>query len=125
METEKDFTYSIRIRLCAGEKFFGPGTVTLLRNVDHTHSLLAASRLMALSYSKATAMIKNAEKRLGFKLLSSRAGGESGGGSELTPGARAMISLYCEFASGVQAHTDKLFAVMKKKLEQIPPDDLT
>jgi molybdate transport system regulatory protein len=118
---EKDFTYSIRIRLCAGEKFFGPGTVTLLLNVDKTHSLLAASRLMSLSYSKATAMIKNAEKHLGFNLLISRTGGESGGGSELTPGARAIISLFSDFTLGVQAGADRLFKTLKEEAQKLPP----
>jgi len=119
---ENDFNYSIHIRLCAGEKFFGPGTVTLLRNVDQTHSLLAASRLMSMSYSKATSMIKNAEKHLGFKLLSSRAGGESGGGSELTPDARAMLNLYLEFSSGIKASADKLFEVLREKMKALPQD---
>ncbi len=120
---QKNYTYSIHIRLCAGEKFFGPGTVTLLLNVDKTHSLLAASRLMSLSYSKATAMIKNAEKQLGFNLLLSRTGGESGGGSELTSGARAMIKLYSDFASSVHACADRLFETLKEEIEKLPPAD--
>lgn len=121
---QEDFTYSIHIRLCTGEKFFGPGTVMLLRNVDKTHSLLAASRLMSLSYSKATAMIKNAEKYLGFKLLLRRTGGESGGGSELTSGARDMLTLYNDFVSGVRASADRLFEDLKEKVKRLPPDGL-
>jgi molybdate transport system regulatory protein len=116
---KEDFTYSIHIRLCAGEKFFGPGTVTLLRNVDKTHSLLAASRLMSMSYSKATAMIKNAEKHLGFHLLLSRTGGESGGGSELTDAAREMLRLYQEFSSGIKANADELFKTLQREVGKI------
>ncbi len=122
---KEDFTYSIHIRLCADTKFFGPGTVTLLQNVDKTHSLFAASKLMSLSYSKASAMIRNAEKHLGFKLLLSRIGGESGGGSELTPNARSVLALFSDFTSNIHACAEDFFKSLKAEIEKLPPDDLS
>jgi molybdate transport system regulatory protein len=119
---EKSFTYSIHIRLCADDKFFGPGTVMLLQNVDKMHSLFAASKLMSLSYSKATAMIKNAENHLGFKLLVRHTGGESGGGSELTSNARAVLSLFSDFTSGIRSYADGLFKSLKEEIEKLPLD---
>ena len=116
---ENDITYSIKITLCGQQKFFGPGTVTLLRYVDETHSLSAASKRMSLSYSKATAMINNAEARLGFRLLSSRTGGAHGGGSDLTDEAHAIIRLYSQFAQDIASCADKRFEIFKTELKKL------
>ncbi|MEI6101960.1 MAG: LysR family transcriptional regulator [Eubacteriales bacterium] len=114
-------SYSIKIVLLGEEKFFGPGTVTLLQNVDSSHSLLAASKQMSLSYSKATAMVKNAETHLGFKLLHSRTGGTSGGGSELTPEARDVIRLYGQFVQDVTECANEHFETLKSHLQNLNP----
>lgn len=114
-------TYAIKITLCAEHKFFGPGTVTLLQNVDATNSLSAASKKMSLSYSKATAMIKNAERHLGFKLLSGRTGGVRGGGSDLTDEARAVIQLYLQFAQDLKSCADEHFKVLSAELQKLRP----
>jgi molybdate transport system regulatory protein len=119
METQ--ISYSFKIVLRAQEKFFGPGTVTLLQNVDSTHSLLAASKLMSLSYSKATAMIKNAEAQLGFNLLFSRTGGASGGGSQLTPQARELIRLYQQFVQDLTNCADSHFETFLAGLQSLKP----
>ena len=117
METK--ITYSFKVVLRGEEKFFGPGTVTLLQNVDVTHSLLAASKLMSLSYSKATAMIKNAEAQLGFKLLMSRTGGVLGGGSELTQEARELIRLYQQFVRDLTDCADSHFGTFLTQLQSL------
>lgn len=116
-----DISYSFKIVLRGQDKFFGPGTVTLLQNVDRTHSLLAASKQMSLSYSKATAMIKNAEQNLGFKLLVSRTGGASGGGSNLTQEARELIRLYQQFVQDVTACADSHFETLISGLQSLKP----
>ncbi len=116
---ENDITYSIKITLCGQQKFFGPGTVTLLQYVGETNSLSAASKKMSLSYSKATAMIRNAEAHLGFRLLASRTGGAQGGGSDLTDGARALIRLYLQFAQDIKSCADKRFEIMMAELKKL------
>ena len=118
---DKSITYAIKITLCADNKFFGPGTVTLLQNVDETHSLSAASKKMSLSYSKATAMIKNAETYLGFKLLASRAGGAFGGGSDLTGEARTLMRFYTQFVQDLKSCGDELFKVLSAELQKLRP----
>ena len=50
---------SIKLTLENEKVFFGPGTYTLLRFVKEAGSLLTASQMMGLSYSKARKMIKN------------------------------------------------------------------
>ncbi len=116
---DNKITYAIKITLCAEHKFFGPGTVTLLKNVDETHSLSAASKKMSLSYSKANAMIKNAAAQLGFKLLSSRTGGAQGGGSDLTEEARRVLQLYLQFAQDLKSCGDEQFKVLAAELDKL------
>ena len=118
---DKQISYTLKIVLRGQDKFFGPGTVTLLQNVDRTHSLLAASKHMSLSYSKATAMIKNAEAQLGFKLLLSRTGGAAGGGSELTPEAHEIIRLYLQFVQDVTSCADSRFESLLSALKSLQP----
>ena len=118
---KNELTYSIKITLCTEHKFFGPGTVALLQNVAEMHSLSAASKNMSLSYSKATAMIKNAEEHLGFQLLSSRSGGAFGGGSDLTDEARAVMELYSQFAKDIKSCADRHFEIFSDELAKLKP----
>ena len=63
-----------------------------------------------LSYSKASKMMKKAEKQLGFKLLERRIGGSGGGGSRLTEEGRDLLKKYRELTRRVQEDADKVFA---------------
>ena len=65
----------------AGDKFFGEGPCRLLRGVEETGSLRAASLSMGMAYTKALKILKNAERALGFPLTERTAGGRDGGGS--------------------------------------------
>lgn len=47
-----------------------------------------------MSYNKAWRLIRTLEDRLGFPLLERRAGGASGGGSEITRQARQLMRRY-------------------------------
>lgn len=118
---DNNITYSIKITLCAENKFFGPGTLELLQNVGAVHSLSAASKKMSLSYSKATAMINNAETYFGFKLLASRTGGVQGGGSDLTSEAQAVVELYSRFVQDIKSCADKHFDVLSTELNKLRP----
>jgi molybdate transport system regulatory protein len=76
------------------EKFFGEGPARLLRGVERTGSLRAASLEMNMAYTKALKLVKNAEAALGFPLISSMAGGKAGGGSNLTPKGKEWLERY-------------------------------
>jgi molybdate transport system regulatory protein len=67
-----------------GNKFFGEGPWQLLRCVEKTGSLRAAAMEMEMAYSKASKLLKQAEKNLGFPLTARSTGGRDGGGSVLT-----------------------------------------
>ena len=101
--------------MLSGEKgFFGPGALQLLNLTSETGSLRQAAQHMGISYSKAWKMITDIERQLGFPILSSKVGGKSGGGSELTDECRAFMARYDAFMSEceglIKAAFDKHFS---------------
>ena len=78
----------------AGRRIFGPGPAELLEQVERTGSLRAAAGKMGLSYSKALKILHTAERGLAMPLVSTEAGGLGGGGSTITPQARALLAWF-------------------------------
>ena len=90
-------------------KAFGDGPYELLKWVDKTKSLHQAAHQMGMAYSKAWKLILTLEERLGFALLERKVGGESGGGSEVTPKAKKLIKHYSRFRKDVKMTLDKIY----------------
>ena len=107
---KQSIIYKLTVRLFADEKFFGPGVAALLRRVQERHSLRAAALSMGMAYSKAWTILKNAEKQLDCKLLTSTTGGKGGGGAVLTPEAIRLLDAYDAFCTELQIRGDELFA---------------
>ena len=102
-----------RLRLVlydGGTAMFGPGTYELLVRVSETGSLHRSAQQMAMSYSKAWRIVREAEEHLGVGLLERHAGGAAGGGSVLTDDARALVERFGGLTSDVQVALDVLFA---------------
>ena len=104
------FHSSVQVRLGKEDLFFGPGKARLMEYIEETGSMQEACTKMELSYSKASKMMKKAEKQLGFKLLERRIGGSGGGGSRLTEEGRELLKKYRELTRRVQEDADKVFA---------------
>jgi molybdate transport system regulatory protein len=90
-------------------KAFGDGPYELLKRVEKTKSLHQAANQMGMAYSKAWRLIQTLEDRLGFALLERRVGGESGGGSKVTPNARDLLKHYRQFRKDVKIALDKIY----------------
>lgn len=88
---------------------FGKGPYNLLLGVKDKGSLSEASKDMGMSYNKAHKLIKNIEKRLGFKLLVSKAGGSKGGGSMLTEEAEKLMLEYEKFIAECEESLGDIF----------------
>lgn len=80
-----------------GHRVFGPGPVELLERVGELGSLRAAAIEMGMAYTKATRIVRDAERAFGFPLTERTVGGSGGGGSSLTPAARDLIARYRAF----------------------------
>lgn len=99
----------ISIRLFTDQKCFGPGVAELLRRVEERHSLRAAAQSMKMAYSKAWTVLHTAEDGLGFKLLDLKAGGQHGGGANLTDEGRDMLAAYERYCARVRAYGERVF----------------
>lgn len=106
---EKNLHVNLSVRVFTDQKCFGPGIAELMRRVDELHSLRAAAMAMQMAYSKAWTIMRNAENGLGFKLLSSSAGGKNGGGASLTEEGRRVLAAYEEYCEKLHAYGDQLF----------------
>ena len=99
----------ITVRLYTDEKCFGPGVARLRERVERLHSLRSAAIDMDMAYSKAWTILRNAERTLGVKLISSTTGGRHGGGAVLTPEGEQMLAAYTAFSQEVRECGEALF----------------
>ena len=106
---EKKLHPVITVRLYTDEKCFGPGVAMLLERVERLRSLRSAAMDMDMAHSKAWTILRNAERQLGFKLISSTTGGRHGGGAVLTEEGERMLSAYNAFAREVRESGQALF----------------
>ncbi|ATW24918.1 winged helix-turn-helix domain-containing protein [Candidatus Formimonas warabiya] len=90
-------------------KVFGEGPYRLLKGIEDTGSLNTSAKEMKMSYSQAYNLIKSIEKRLGFPLVHSQAGGYGGGGSQLTDGAKELMKKYLSFRQECEEAIQSLF----------------
>ncbi len=74
--------------------FFGPGRSELLQRIDQTGSINKAAKQMHMSYKKAWEMITMLNTQASQPLVILHAGGERGGGSEITNEARELIAFH-------------------------------
>ena len=80
-----------------GNRVFGPGPVALLERVGELGSLRAAAIDMGMAYTKATRLVRDAERAFGFPITERTVGGSGGGGSRLTPEALDLVERYRAF----------------------------
>lgn len=88
------FRPGYKVWLERGGVVFGDGLFDLLRLIDECGSISRAAEGMQMSYRAAWGKIKRAEKAWGISLVYSRAGGEMGGGTSLTPHGRELCRIY-------------------------------
>ena len=99
-----DIRFVVSPRIMGEEKFFGPGIAQLLHRVEEYRSIRQATASMGMAYSKAWAILRRAEKELGFPLLVTATGGKEGGGASLTEEGKAFLEKYDRFCALVNEH---------------------
>ena len=97
---------------CGSVRFFGPGPAELLERIDKTGSLRQAAKQMKMSYRKAWQIVSAVNARMAKPVVILHSGGQSGGGSSLTPEAKKMLvyhaALRKRFASFLEKESKKL-----------------
>lgn len=90
-----------RMRVMLGDIIaLGPGKVSLLEAVREHGSISAAARSMNMSYRRAWLLMDELNRALASPATVSEHGGQSGGGSVLTPVGEEIIRLY----RSIEAH---------------------
>lgn len=92
----------VKVRLVQTKPYFGPGTVTLLRQIHSLGAVREASEKTGISYSKAWSMIRTAEAELGKELVRRQPGGKFGGTAQVTDTGLELIRKYEELEQSVE-----------------------
>jgi molybdate transport system regulatory protein len=98
-----------KIWLKSEGKAFGEGPYLLLKGIEKTGSLHRAAMEIEMSYQKAWNILNNCEKQLGFDMIERRAGGVSGGGSNLTEAGKDFLHKYEQFRDDIDEAIEKIF----------------
>lgn len=77
-----------------GTRFFGPGPVELLQQIEKTGSINQAARAMGMSYKKAWEIVNRLNNMTAQPLVITATGGEKGGGSSISDEAKQLIGYY-------------------------------
>jgi molybdate transport system regulatory protein len=96
-QTQKPEQPEVRFRMRIiqeGTIALGPGKVSLLEAVREHGSISAAARSMNMSYRRAWLLMDELNRALESPATVSEHGGQSGGGSMLTPVGEEIIRLY-------------------------------
>ena len=97
------------------EKCFGPGIAELLEGIEELKSLRAAAMRMGMAYSKAWRIIHECEEKLGFRLLYSSTGGRGGGGAEVTPEGKKLLSRFRTLEKELNKTADTLLQAWREE----------
>lgn len=99
----------IRLRICKEKPFFGPGTVTLLRQIQTTGNVREACERCNMSYSKGWQIIHSCEDELQYNVVEREQGGREGGSSRLTKHGQELIRLYETLERDINEYANKRF----------------
>ena len=90
-----DYKIKSRIWIEAGENvLIGEGRVSLLKAIEETGSLSKAAKTLKMSYKKAWNLIDAVNKTSEKPVTINSVGGKGGGGAELTPYGKSLITAF-------------------------------
>lgn len=110
LSCKTSYKFSLRDKKTGEVRTFimGPGLAELLHGVERLGSLRQAAAAMEMSYSKAWTHVRRAEQICGAKLTRPAAGGEGGGGSQLTEEGQWLLDTYDAFVKEADEQVKQL-----------------
>lgn len=99
----------IKTQLAGTKPFFGPGAVTLLKQIDRLGSVREACEKTGISYSKGWSIIRTAEKELGYRIVERAPGGKNGGEAYITARGQRLLDLYETYVARVEQTAKDIF----------------
>lgn len=106
---------SIRIDFGPGQRL-GPGKIALLEEIAAKGSIAAGGRALGMSYRRAWILVDEINSIFGQPAVSSKAGGSKGGGAELTPLGKMLISHYRAIEASAAAAASRQLAALNRAL---------
>ena len=89
--------YKIKSRIwieADGNTLLGEGRVSLLKAIKETGSLSKAAKSLGMSYKKAWSLIDVVNKRAEQSVITTSIGGKGGGGAQLTPYGKSLVTAF-------------------------------
>jgi molybdate transport system regulatory protein len=87
----------------------GPRYLRFLEAVDKTGTIRAAGQEVGWSYRTCLNRLREMERVLGEKVLETKRGGASRGGSRLTPAARRLVKMFAAWRVAAIRASDAAF----------------
>lgn len=91
---DKKLRAAVKLMFIYEDKFFGPGPVQLMREIDRCGNVREACENCGFSYSKGWTILKRCEEQLGYKVVDRQAGGQAGGAARISEKGRELMKLY-------------------------------
>ena len=92
-----------------GRFLMGPRYLRFLEAVDQSGTIRAAGQAVGWSYRTCLNRLREMERVLGSKVLETKRGGASRGGSSLTPAARRLVKLFTAWRTAAIRSSDAAF----------------
>jgi len=105
----EDMDFNVRASVKRGHIFVNETLFSLLNQIGKTGSIRRACEEVGISYTKAWAILKDAQQVFGKPLLATQSGGASGGGAELTPEGQKFIRSYDAFCGDIDKYAAGIF----------------
>jgi len=84
-----------RLRIVLGDDIaIGPGKIDLLEAIGANGSITAAARALGMSYRRAWLLVDTMNRCFETPVVTTEAGGVSGGGTRLTPAGKEVVRRY-------------------------------
>jgi molybdate transport system regulatory protein len=102
-----------RLRIVLGDDIaIGPGKIDLLEAIGAQGSITAAAKALGMSYRRAWLLVDTMNRCFETPVVTTEAGGVSGGGTRLTPAGKEVVRRYRRMEAKVEkACADDLAAV--------------
>jgi molybdate transport system regulatory protein len=99
------------VATAGGEGAFGPGKADLLRAIKENGSLNRAAAALGRSYRQIWGEINNAEKRLGFALVTRSRGGAGHGNTALTERGEKLLRAWDAYVTHLATEIERSFEI--------------
>ena len=103
----------LRVHLDA-EAFLGPGKADLLEGIAETGSIAAGGRRLGMSYKRAWLLVETLNGYFAGPLVVAATGGKAGGGAQLTPLGREVLTRYRAMLAASEAACAKDLAALRR-----------